>query len=91
MLHNVKHAHGRLRDTTEGIEVPNKVFLQSFDTQYVCMLLLCGINCSRCTLYSEEGIEGDVISNPTCTTAEDDPETKVRLLSNISRVHDCMT
>ena len=91
MLHNVKHAHGRLRDTTEGIEVPNKVFLQSFDTQYVCMLLLCGINnyCLRCTLYSEEGIEGDVISNPT--TAEDDPETKVRLLSNISRVYDCMT
>lgn len=39
------------------------------------MLLLYGINnyCWYCTLYSEEGIEGDVISNPT--TAEDDPET----------------
>ena len=55
---------------------------------YACCYCVVYIN-NYCLLYSEEGIEGDVVRNPT--TAEDDPETKVRLLSYVSCIHDCRT
>jgi hypothetical protein len=44
LLYNVIHAHSGLRDTTQGIEVTNEVFRQSFDTKYAMLLLyMCGI------------------------------------------------
>lgn len=76
----MSHMYSGVHNTTEGIEVKNEVFLQSFGTKYascycVVHVLLCSCSSQLYCIYREEDIEGDVIRNPT--TVEDDPETKV--------------